>query len=75
MGIALTLVFVWLAGAIGSNVVGKRLIGHRDDFISNLPLIGSIYSPVKQFINNVASAKQFRSFKRIILAEYPADDR
>ncbi len=75
MGIALTLVFVWLAGAIGSNVVGKRLIGHGDDFISNLPLIGSIYSPVKQFINNVASAKQSRSFKRVVLAEYPADDR
>lgn len=75
LGIVLTIVVVWLAGAIGSNVMGRRLIGQGDELLARVPIIGSIYSPVKQFIQNVASTKPTNGFKRVVLAEYPSDDR
>ena len=75
LGIVLTLVVVWLAGGLSGNVVGRRLIGQGDEFLARIPLIGSIYGPVKQFIRNVASANPTTHFKRVVLAEYPSDDR
>jgi uncharacterized membrane protein len=75
LGIVLTLVVVWLAGGLSGNVVGRRLIGQGDEFLARIPLIGSIYGPVKQFIRNVASAQPTTHFKRVVLAEYPSDDR
>lgn len=75
LGIVLTFVVVWLAGSIGNNVVGKRLIGHSNEILARIPIIGSIYSPLKQFIDTVAAPKEAPSFTRVVLAEYPADDR
>ena len=75
LGIVLTFVAIWLAGTVGSNVVGRRVIGQGDEVLERLPLIGSIYAPVKQFIHNLASAKSTAGFKRVVLAEYPSDDR
>ena len=75
LGIVLTFVAIWLAGTVGSNVMGRRLIGHGDEILEKLPIIGSIYGPVKQFINNLASGKAASGFKRVVLAEYPSDDR
>ncbi len=75
LGIALTLVAVWVAGVLGGNVVGRRVIGQGDEIIARIPLIGSIYTPVKQFISTVVSPHPRHDFRRVVLAEYPSDDR
>ncbi|HCR17714.1 MAG TPA: hypothetical protein DIU35_09535 [Candidatus Latescibacteria bacterium] len=75
LGIALTLVEIWLAGLLPSNVLGKRLIDKGDTLLTRAPLIGSIYSPVKQFIETVVSLGEKESFNRVVLTEYPSDWR
>ena len=75
LGIVLTLVAVWVAGILGGNVVGRRVIGHGDEIIARIPLIGSIYTPVKQFINSLVSPHPRHNFRRVVLAEYPSDGR
>lgn len=75
LGIVLTFVVVWAAGFLGGNVVGRRVIGHGDEIIARIPLIGSIYTPVKQFINSLVSPDPQHAFKRVVLAEYPSDGR
>lgn len=74
LGIALTIILIWLAGIIANNVLGRRLIGHGHEFLERLPIIGNIYSPVKQFIEKVATP-QTTGFKQVVLAEYPSDGR
>ena len=75
LGIILTFLAVWIAGVFGSNVMGRRVIGHSDDFLARLPIIGSIYSPVKQFMSTLVSSDSSQSFRRVVLAEYPSDGR
>lgn len=74
LGIVLTLIFIWSAGLIASNVFGGRLIGLGHTFLEKLPLIGNIYSPIKQFIEKVAMP-QTTGFRQVVLAEYPSDGR
>ena len=73
LGLVLTLILIWLAGLLAGNVFGKRLIGRGDDLIKRLPVIGSIYGPVKQFMESVVSPDEDRGFNRVVLAEYPSD--
>lgn len=75
LGIVLTLAVVWLAGVLASNVFGKRMVGRGDVLLRRLPLIGSIYGPVKQFIETVVAAENREGFHRVVLAEYPTDGR
>ncbi len=73
LGLILTLILIWLAGLLASNVFGKRLIGIGDVLIKRLPVIGSIYGPIKQFMESVVSPDEERGFNRVVLAEYPTD--
>jgi len=72
LGIALTLVVIWVAGVLASNVLGRRLIGHGDTLIARIPIIGSIYSPVKQFVETVVNRNK-NGFRQVVLAEYPSE--
>jgi uncharacterized membrane protein len=74
LGIVLTILLVWLAGLIAGNVFGRRLIGFGHTFLERLPLIGSIYSPVKKFIEKIATPQK-SGFSQVVLAEYPSDGR
>jgi len=74
LGIALTILLIWLAGIIANNMFGRRLIGHGNEFLARLPIIGNIYSPVKQFIEKIATP-QTTGFRQVVLAEYPSDGR
>ncbi len=73
LGVILTLILIWLAGLLAGNVFGKRLIGIGDVLLKRLPVIGSIYAPVKQFMESVVSPEEDRGFNRVVLAEYPTD--
>ncbi len=73
LGLILTLILIWLAGLLAGNVFGKRLIGKGDDLVKRLPVIGSIYGPIKQFMESVVSPGEERGFNRVVLAEYPTD--
>jgi uncharacterized membrane protein len=73
LGIVLTVVVIWLTGLVASNVFGRRLIGHGDDILMRLPIVGNIYSPVKQFMQNVANSDRTQGFRRVVLAEYPSE--
>lgn len=72
LGIVLTLIVIYFAGLLASNVMGHRLIGLVHNFMAQLPLIGNIYSPVKQFIENIATPRK-TGFSQVVLAEYPSE--
>ena len=72
LGIVLTLITIWLAGMIASNVVGRKLIGLGHNFLGRLPLIGNIYSPIKQFIEKIVAPEK-TGFSQVVLAEYPSE--
>ena len=73
MGIFLTALFCLLIGVIAQNYFGKRLIAWIDSSLSQIPLVKSVYSGIKQvadvFIQNKKS-----NFKRVVMLEYPKED-
>jgi uncharacterized membrane protein len=51
LGFASTLVLIFLVGILASNVVGGRILGWWESWISRIPVVGRIYDGVKQTLD------------------------
>jgi uncharacterized membrane protein len=70
IGIIIAIIMVLLTGLIAANYFGNRIIKAWDAFLDRIPLIRSIYSPLKKFSELVLS-DQTQNFSKVLLIEYP----
>ena len=70
IGIIIAIIMVLLTGLIAANYFGNRIIRAWDAFLYRIPLIRSIYSPLKKFAELVLS-DQTQNFSKVLLIEYP----
>ena len=73
LGIILTLLVIFLIGLFVTNVLGRTILTWGEKILSRLPIINTIYGTVKQ-ITNAFSGPNVKSFKKVILIEYPRRD-
>jgi uncharacterized membrane protein len=71
-GILSGIVLIMLVGMIARNVVGKRLLDALDRLIQRIPGYRTVYSTIKQ-LTNAFSPENTRSFKDVLLVEYPRE--
>jgi len=67
------IVFIYLIGAIGAHVIGKRLISFFEMIIINVPILKTIYSASKNIVNTLSSSGS-ASFKSAVFIEFPKKD-
>ena len=72
-GILSGIVILLLVGTIARNVVGKRLLDALDRLIQRIPGYSTVYSTIKQ-LTNAFSPENTRSFKEVLLVEYPREE-
>ena len=70
LGIVSTVVIVLGAGALATNVIGRRLLERGDQILMSVPLFRTVYSPVKQLIT-AFSPESEAGFKRMVLVQDP----
>ncbi len=69
LGIITGLVVIYLAGLLGTNVLGNQLLKLGDSLLSRIPLVKSIYSSSKQLTKVFKEGKA--SYRRAVLVEWP----
>ncbi len=68
LGVLTTGVVILLAGAIGTNVIGKRLVSRAENYLLRLPLFRTVYAPVRQLV--IAFSPDNESgFKQVVMVE------
>ena len=70
IGVVVAIIVVLLTGLVTANYFGKRIVESWDSFLDRIPLVRSIYSPLKKFSELVLS-DQTQSFSKVLLIEYP----
>lgn len=70
LGLAVTIILIFLAGIITANYVGAWLYRWGDKFLIRTPLVRIIYSATKQLMESMASPNA-RMFSEVVLVEYP----
>jgi uncharacterized membrane protein len=70
LGLLTTIVIVFLAGLIGTNVIGRRILQRTEHYLLLVPVFRHIYAPIKQLIAAFSPGNE-ASFKRVVLVDAP----
>jgi uncharacterized membrane protein len=69
-GILLAFLIIIGVGIFATNIFGKRLVSLWESLLMRIPLLGGIYTGVKQF-SEAVFLRGKRSFSRAVIVEYP----
>jgi uncharacterized membrane protein len=72
MGVLLTLLIVFLTGAITANLIGQRLVHFWHEILHRIPVVNSIYSSVKQVSDTLFSSSG-EAFRKALLVQWPRE--
>lgn len=70
LGLVLAIVIVLITGSLVTNFLGDKLMYWWDGALKRIPLIGAIYSTVKQVLSTLVAADG-QSFRKVLLVEFP----
>ncbi len=70
LGLLALLIIIFLIGIFASNFVGRKITGWFEKIIGKLPLIKTVYNPIKKIISGLSSEKA-ESFQKVVLIEFP----
>jgi uncharacterized membrane protein len=68
LGILTTALFILLAGATATNVIGKRFLQKGESVLLRVPVFRTIYAPVRQLVAAFSPDNE-SGFKRVVLME------
>ena len=68
IGILITALVVLAAGAVATNVIGRRLLARAESWLMMIPVFRTIYSPVKQLVAAFSPENEV-GFKRVVMVE------
>jgi len=71
LGVMTMVVLILLVGFLSRNLVGRLLLRGLDQVIARIPVARAIYSAVKDLIGAFSLGKQGKTFREVVLVEYP----
>lgn len=70
IGLVLSLLLILITGFFVANLLGSKVVGLWESFLSRIPLVRSIYQAVKQIAEAVLGSGD-QTFEKVFLIEYP----
>ena len=71
LGFISMIVLILIVGALSRNLLGAALFKFFERIIFSIPLARTIYSATKDLINAFQPGKKGRSFRQVVIIEYP----
>ena len=68
LGVLTTVAFILLAGAIATNVIGRRMLQVGERWLLNVPLFKTVYAPVKQLVAAFSPDSE-SGFKKVVIVD------
>lgn len=72
IGALLTVVVVFVTGALASNILGQRLLLFWESLLGRIPVVKTIYTGVKQ-VSDTLLAPGGQAFRKALLVQYPRE--
>ncbi len=72
VGLLVPLLGILLIGLMARNIVGRWLLEFGEGTLLRIPLAGSVYKTLKQFLETFLQGNSSR-FRRVVLLEYPRE--
>ena len=72
VGFGVTLVLIYLAGVIASNIIGRRVIHYGESLLARIPVVRQLYAGVKQILEAFSRPGK-TGFMQVVLVEFPKE--
>jgi uncharacterized membrane protein len=70
LGLILVVLIVLFAGMFTSNFLGKKIVKHAEKVLGKIPLIKTIFNPLRELVSNL-SANKSGSFQKVVMVDFP----
>lgn len=70
VGVVLAFITLTVIGGLAANLLGRSFVSFSDRVIGKLPVVGSVYTALKQIFKTAVS-QDSASFSQVALIEYP----
>jgi uncharacterized membrane protein len=74
LGFVTMIILILIVGMLTRNLLGLTILKFFERLISSIPLARTIYSAMKDLLGAFQSGKKGRSFRHVVLVEYPRKD-
>jgi uncharacterized membrane protein len=71
LGFISMVLLILIVGTLSRNLVGRGLLRAFEHLISSIPLARTIYSAMRDVINAFQPGRKGKSFREVVLVEYP----
>ncbi len=72
VGFGVTIVIIYLAGVIASNIVGRRVIHYGEFLLAKVPAARQLYAGIKQILEGFSKPGK-TGFMQVVLVEFPKE--
>ncbi|HPJ21907.1 MAG TPA: DUF502 domain-containing protein [Clostridia bacterium] len=72
LGLLFLLLIIFIVGMLTSNFVGGKIAGWFEKLVGKIPLIKTVYNPIRKITSGLSSDKN-ESFKKVVLIEFPKE--
>ena len=73
LGVILTLIVIQVVGFLGSNLIGKSLVGNFERLLGRIPFVRGLYGSTQQVLRQLVSVDS-SSFHRVVIVRYPGGE-
>ncbi|HEX6164677.1 MAG TPA: DUF502 domain-containing protein [Vicinamibacterales bacterium] len=70
LGVLTTVAFILFAGAVATNVIGRRVLQQAEKWLLSVPLFKTVYAPVKQLVAAFSPDSE-TGFKKVVIVDDP----
>lgn len=75
LAIILTILMFYILGALGTNVVGKRLIQAVETLLQRIPLVDTVYGSIKRMVAALGgSSDPQQPEKKVVMIDFPSPE-
>lgn len=68
LGVLMTAAVILLAGAVATNVIGRRILQRAESWLLSVPLFKTVYAPVKQLVAAFSPDSE-TGFKKVVIID------
>jgi uncharacterized membrane protein len=68
LGVLTTAALILIAGAVATNVIGRRVLQQGEKWLLNVPLFKTVYAPVKQIVAAFSPDSE-SGFKKVVIVD------
>ncbi|GAH60248.1 unnamed protein product [marine sediment metagenome] len=72
VGFGVTIVLIYLAGVIASNIIGRRVIHYGESLLVKVPVVRQLYAGIKQILEGFSKPGK-TGFMQVVLIEFPKE--